>query len=135
MARDPRLRLTSSILRGAVAPDLFYPSLLSTPEHVRRRAEQRPLLLDGSQKLQQQRPFLRIIPVLREIPHHPNRALDRNNLLERKSRFFNFTLQLVRMMKKRRRKVMRIVGRVPVLPILQILPQDLNKQRVADEIA
>jgi hypothetical protein len=68
---------------------------------VRRGTEQRPLSFDRPQKFQQQRPLLGIVPMLAEISHHPNRPLDRNDLLKRESRLFNLVLQFVRVMEKR----------------------------------
>ncbi|HXM14860.1 MAG TPA: hypothetical protein VN933_06425, partial [Candidatus Eremiobacteraceae bacterium] len=74
MAQDPSadrdLRdFPSDFLSRSDRPRVFFPN----PNHVRRRAEQRPLFFDRAQKLKQERSLAEVISMLGKIFHHPNR--------------------------------------------------------------
>src|ERR1700760_4541131 len=101
MVPGPRLGLALSICRRTFHSDQFDASLLPNSDHVRRCAKQRWFFFNGTQKLQQQRALLWVVPMLRKIPHHPNWPFDRNDSLERESRVLDLLPQFVRTMEKR----------------------------------
>lgn len=121
-----------ALAEGACSQPL---SFVTYRKEVRAGADHRGFFFRNAEKFEHKHPLSGVLPVRIEAPHPHSGSLDRDEFFDRETGLFHFCSQFVGVVKECRREILRIVRRIAVLAVPQVLPDNLDKCRISEQVA